>query len=49
LRKLLAAEPLIEFDEEHCAKMRARLAELFRFRTVPLVGSDGSGGTVNSG
>jgi hypothetical protein len=26
LRKLLAAEPLIEFSDEHCAKMRARLA-----------------------
>lgn len=26
LRKLLAAEPLIEFSDEHCAQMRARLA-----------------------
>jgi hypothetical protein len=26
LRKLLAAEPLIDFSEEHCAQMRARLA-----------------------
>jgi hypothetical protein len=26
LRKLLVAEPLIEFSEEHCAQMRARLA-----------------------
>lgn len=28
LRKLLAAEPLIEFSDEHCAQMRARLAEV---------------------
>jgi hypothetical protein len=47
LRKLLAAEPLIEFDEEHCAQMRARLAKLFRFRTIPLVGRDGSGGRID--
>jgi len=26
LRKLLAAEPLIQFSDEHCAQMRARLA-----------------------
>jgi hypothetical protein len=26
LRKLLAAEPLNEFSDEHCAQMRARLA-----------------------
>jgi hypothetical protein len=26
LRHLLVAEPLIEFSEEHCAQMRARLA-----------------------
>jgi hypothetical protein len=26
LRKLLVAEPLIEFSDEHCAQMRARLA-----------------------
>jgi hypothetical protein len=25
LRKLLVAEPFIEFSEEHCAQMRARL------------------------
>jgi len=28
LRKLLAAEPLIEFSDEHCVQMRARLAEV---------------------
>ena len=28
LRKLLAAEPLIEFSDEHCAQMRARLVEV---------------------
>jgi hypothetical protein len=48
LRKLLAAEPLIDFDEEHCAKMHTRLAELFRFRTIPPVGSDGSGGRIST-
>jgi hypothetical protein len=30
LRKLLAAEPLIEFDEEHRAKMRDRFGDLLR-------------------
>ena len=33
LRKLLAAEPLIEFSDEHCAQMRARLASVIP-RTV---------------
>jgi len=47
LRRLLHAEPLIEFSDEHCAAMRARLHDLFRSLAVPLVGSDGSGGTVN--
>jgi hypothetical protein len=28
LRKLLVAEPLVEFSDEHCAQMRARLAAL---------------------
>lgn len=28
LRKLLAAEPLIEFSDEHCAAMRAKLATI---------------------
>lgn len=28
LRRLLAAEELLEFSEEHCAEMRARIAEL---------------------
>jgi len=28
LRKLIAAEPLIEFSEEHCAAMRARLTTI---------------------
>jgi len=28
LRKLIAAEPLIEFSDEHCAAMRARLAAM---------------------
>jgi hypothetical protein len=31
LRRLLAAEPLIEFSEDHCAQMRARLAGLIEF------------------
>jgi hypothetical protein len=31
LRRLLAAERLIEFSEDHCAKMRARLAGLIEF------------------
>lgn len=30
LRRLLSAEPLVEFDEEHCARMRAKLRELSR-------------------
>jgi hypothetical protein len=46
LRKLLRAEPLVEFDEAHRAKMRERLAGLVRPISTPPVGSDGSGGAI---
>jgi hypothetical protein len=34
LRKMLAAEPLIEFSDEHCEQMRARLAAVIRTTRV---------------
>jgi hypothetical protein len=34
LRRLLAAEPLIEFSDEHCEQMRARLAAVIRTTRV---------------
>jgi hypothetical protein len=40
LRKLLSAEPLIEFNDEHRAAMRARLTHHIGF--TPAVGKDGS-------
>jgi hypothetical protein len=40
LRRLLEAQPLIEFSDEHCAAMRARIADLFRSVGVPAVGND---------
>jgi hypothetical protein len=46
LRDLQRAEPLIEFSDEHCAAMRARLAELFRFS--PVGSNDGSGEKVDA-
>jgi hypothetical protein len=46
LTDLVRAEPRIEFSDEHCAEMRAKLASLVRFQSTPLVGSDGSGGAV---
>jgi hypothetical protein len=46
LRGLLCAEALIEFSDEHCREMRARLAALFRNFGTPLVGKDGSGGAA---
>ncbi len=37
LEELLRAEPLIEFSDEHCRKMRERLANLFEnLRTSPV-------------
>jgi len=41
LGDLLRAEVRDEFNDEHCAAMRARIATLIRF--TPLVGKDGSG------
>jgi hypothetical protein len=41
--ELLAAEQRIEFTDEHCARMGARLDQLFKFSPV---GKDGSGETV---
>jgi hypothetical protein len=46
LKKLLQAEPRIEFSSEHCRGMRERLDELFRGHANPPVGKDGSGGTT---
>lgn len=43
-RYLLAAEPRIEFSDEHCITMRRRLDEVFHGFSNPPVGSDGSGG-----
>jgi hypothetical protein len=49
LRKLLAAEPLLEFTEEHCQAMRLRLSRLMHETFgIPLVGSDGSGGSAGA-
>ena len=47
LWKLLAAEPLREFTEEHCQAMRVRLAQMIHqiSRNSP-VGKDGSGGVA---
>jgi hypothetical protein len=45
LERLLAAKEHREFDDEHCATMRKRLADHFRTLT-PLVGKDGSGGAA---
>ena len=43
LRRLLSAEPRVEYSDEHCRAMRERLAGLFpRSRTSP-VGRNGSG------
>jgi hypothetical protein len=44
LRKLLHAEPLIEFDEEHRRRMGDKLRELKLKFEIPPVGEDGSGG-----
>jgi hypothetical protein len=49
LRKLLAAEPLLEFTEEHCRAMRSRLSQLMHETFgIPPVGSDGSGGSTGA-
>jgi hypothetical protein len=48
LRRLLSAEPLIEFADEHCHAMRVRLVQLMHETFgIPLVGKDGSSGTVS--
>jgi hypothetical protein len=44
LGAVLAAEPAIELSDEHCAAMRARLAQVIP-GIIPLVGKDDSGGT----
>lgn len=44
LGAVLAAELAIELSDEHCAAMRARLAQVIP-GFIPLVGKDGSGGT----
>jgi hypothetical protein len=44
LGAVLAAEPAIELSDEHCAAMRARLAQVIP-GFIPLVGKDDSGGT----
>jgi hypothetical protein len=50
LRKLLRAEPLIEFSDEHCRVMRQRLSTLMHETFgIPLVGTDGSSGTIREG
>jgi hypothetical protein len=47
LRKVLRAEPLIEYSDEHCRLMRQRLSTLMHETFgIPLVGTDGSGGTI---
>ena len=43
LQNLLRAEPLIEYGDEHCQRMRGKLANLFRNFGSTLVGKDGSG------
>jgi hypothetical protein len=50
LRRLLSAEPLIEYSDEHCHSMRQRLSGLMHQTFgIPLVGKDGSGGTISEG
>ena len=44
LRKLLLAEPLIEFNDEHRRHMCGKLSELKLTIGIPPVGKDGSGG-----
>ena len=45
IHKLLGAERLIEFSDEHCRQMRIRFAELLGSGNPP-VGKDGSGGAT---
>jgi hypothetical protein len=47
LRRLLGAEQLIEYSDEHRVRMGERLAGLFRNLKNPPVGQDGSGGTID--
>jgi hypothetical protein len=50
LKNLLRAEPLIEFTDEHCHAMRVRLSALMHETFgIPLVGKDGSSGTISEG
>jgi hypothetical protein len=50
LRKLLLAEPLVEFSDEHCHAMRMRLSALMHETFgIPPVGKDGSGGRISEG
>lgn len=46
LEALLQAQPRLEFSDEHCCAMRARLAELFRELGNPLVGETAAAETV---
>jgi hypothetical protein len=48
LKQLLCAAPLIEFSDEHCASMRARIALVLSSSTARPVGSNGSGGAVGA-
>jgi hypothetical protein len=43
LRQLIAAQPRLEYSEEHCAAMRARLRGLFKSLGDLPVGKNGSG------
>jgi hypothetical protein len=49
LARVLRAEPLRDFTDEHCRAMRVKLADLFRNFGSPLVGNDGSGGAAGEG
>jgi hypothetical protein len=40
LRRLLQAEPLIEYSDKHCAEMRVRLAGLFQFKSINPAGRE---------
>jgi len=44
IERLLAAQPPLEFSDEHCTQMRDRLVKLFRGVGVPAGRQDGSGG-----
>jgi hypothetical protein len=48
LQRVLVAQPLVEFSDEHRTSMLARLSNHLRTALTPPVGGNGSGGTVSA-